>query len=97
MGDLASRLGSRACWLGDRSTAKPIGRPAPPCSCSYSTIEEWTKGTWLQPVLDAMGEPEAGAFEASHAEIVQGDYPRHADGRTLLPFRRLVIVARARA
>jgi trans-aconitate 2-methyltransferase len=58
-------------------------------------VKEWTKGTWLLPLLDVLDEPQAREFEACYADIVRQDYPRHADGRTLLPFRRLFIVARA--
>ncbi len=59
-------------------------------------VKEWTKGTWLKPLLDALEEPERSGFEAAYAELVARAYPRRADGRTLLPFRRLFIVAKAR-
>jgi len=59
-------------------------------------VKEWTKGTWLKPLLDALEEPERGRFEARYAELVARAYPRRADGRTLFPFRRLFIVATAR-
>lgn len=58
-------------------------------------ITEWTKGTWLWPLLDALAEPERSGFEACYAGLVARAYPRRADGRTLFPFRRLFIVARA--
>jgi len=59
-------------------------------------VKEWTKGTWLKPLLDALAEPERGRFESAYAALVARAYPRRADGRTLFPFRRLFIVARAR-
>ncbi len=59
-------------------------------------VKEWTKGTWLKPLLDALEGPERSGFEAAYAELVARAYPRRADGRTLLPFRRLFIVATAR-
>jgi len=59
-------------------------------------VKEWTKGTWLKPLLDALEEPERSAFEAAYAKLVARAYPRRADGRTLLPFRRLFIVAKVR-
>jgi len=59
-------------------------------------VKEWTKGTWLKPLLDALEEPERSRFEARYAELVARAYPPRADGRTLFPFRRLFIVARAR-
>jgi trans-aconitate 2-methyltransferase len=57
-------------------------------------VKEWTKGTWLKPFLDALGPDEAPAFEAAYAQRVAAHYPPLADGSTLLPFRRLFIVAR---
>jgi trans-aconitate 2-methyltransferase len=59
-------------------------------------VKEWTKGTWLKPLLDALAEPERSGFEAAYAARVARAYPRHADGRTLFPFRRLFIIATAR-
>lgn len=57
-------------------------------------VKEWTRATWLRPLLDALDEPHRTAFEACYAELVGRAYPRRPDGRTLLPFRRLFIVAR---
>jgi trans-aconitate 2-methyltransferase len=59
-------------------------------------VKEWTKGTWLRPLLDALAEPDRGRFEARYAELVARAYPPRADGRTLFPFRRLFIVATGR-
>jgi trans-aconitate 2-methyltransferase len=56
-------------------------------------VVEWTKGTWLRPLLDALDEPERSAFEQRYTELVSAAYPPRADGRTLFPFRRLFIVA----
>ncbi len=60
-------------------------------------VKEWTKGTWLRPFLAALEEPERSAFEARYTELVAHAYPRRADGRTLFPFRRLFIIAKAGA
>jgi trans-aconitate 2-methyltransferase len=60
-------------------------------------VKEWTKGTWLKPLLDALEEPQRSEFEACYGELVARAYPRRADGRTLFPFRRLFIVAKAAA
>lgn len=59
-------------------------------------VKEWTKGTWLKPLLDALPEPERSRFEARYTELVARAYPPRADGRTLFPFRRLFIVAKGR-
>lgn len=60
-------------------------------------VKEWTKGTWLRPLLAALAEPERSRFEACYAELVARAYPKRPDGRTLFPFRRLFIVATAPA
>jgi len=59
-------------------------------------VKEWTKGTWLRPLLDALDEPERSRFEACYGELLAHVYRRRPDGRTLFPFRRLFIVAKAR-
>ena len=56
-------------------------------------VVEWTKGTGLRPYLDALAEPERGAFLVTYAGLIAAAYPKQADGRTLLPFRRLFFVA----
>ena len=58
-------------------------------------VKEWTKATWLRPLLDALEEPDRSRFEACYAALVARAYPRRPDGRTLLPFRRLFIIAYA--
>jgi trans-aconitate 2-methyltransferase len=55
-------------------------------------VKEWTKGTWLKRFLDALEEPERSEFEADYARRVGAAYPMLANGKTLLPFRRLFIV-----
>jgi trans-aconitate 2-methyltransferase len=59
-------------------------------------VKEWTKGTWLRPLLAALDEPDRSRFEAAYGALVARAYPPHADGRTLFPFRRLFIIAKAR-
>jgi trans-aconitate 2-methyltransferase len=59
-------------------------------------VKEWTKGTWLKPLLDALNAPDRAGFEACYADLLAQAYPRRPDGRTLFPFRRLFIVAKAR-
>jgi trans-aconitate 2-methyltransferase len=59
-------------------------------------VKEWTKGTWLGPLLGALEEPERTAFEGAYAERVAALYPRRPDGKTLFPFRRLFMIATAR-
>ncbi len=59
-------------------------------------VKEWTKGTWLSPLLAALEEPERSRFEATYAERVLAAYPRRGDGKTLFPFRRLFMIAGAK-
>jgi trans-aconitate 2-methyltransferase len=56
-------------------------------------VVEWTRGSALRPLLDALGEPERSRFLAEYSARIARAYPRRADGRTLFPFRRLFIVA----
>ncbi len=58
-----------------------------------NAVMEWTKGTALKPLLDALDEPWRGQFLADYTARVNAAYPRRADGVTLFPFRRLFIVA----
>jgi trans-aconitate 2-methyltransferase len=58
-------------------------------------VKEWTKGTWLLPLLAALDEPERSRFEADYAERVAAAYPPRSDGKTLFPFRRMFLIATA--
>jgi trans-aconitate 2-methyltransferase len=57
-------------------------------------VAEWTKGTWLRPLLAALDEEERQLFAFEYGKRVAEAYPRLRDGRTLYPFRRLFIVGR---
>jgi trans-aconitate 2-methyltransferase len=58
-------------------------------------VKEWTKGTWLSPLLAALDEPERSRFEAAYGERVAAAYPPRRDGKTLFPFRRMFLIATA--
>lgn len=55
-------------------------------------VVEFTKGSFLRPILEALTEEEAEEFLREYAERVAPHYPRRADGTTLLPFRRLFLM-----
>ena len=56
-------------------------------------VVEWTRGSALKPLLDALAPPERQAFLADYAARIATAYPRRPDGRTLFPFRRLFVLA----
>jgi len=56
-------------------------------------VVEWTKGTALRPYLDALDEPDRSGFFAAYSARIAAAYPKQADGRTLLPFRRIFVMA----
>jgi trans-aconitate 2-methyltransferase len=59
-----------------------------------AAIVDWMRGTGLRPYLEALANDEQRAqFEARYLAEMEKAYPAQADGRVLLPFRRLFVVA----
>ncbi|HEY3448332.1 MAG TPA: methyltransferase domain-containing protein [Myxococcales bacterium] len=56
-------------------------------------VAQWTRGSFLIPLLDALEPAEREAFFARYAQRLRTAYPRRADGKALLPFRRIFLVA----
>jgi trans-aconitate 2-methyltransferase len=56
-------------------------------------VVEWIKSTGLRPSLDRAGA-RSGEFVAEYARRIAGAYPRRVDGKVLMAFRRLNILAR---
>jgi trans-aconitate 2-methyltransferase len=57
-------------------------------------VFKWVSGTGLRPFLDALNGAERERFAREYKARLNVAYPRRADGKTLLPFSRLVAVAR---
>ena len=55
---------------------------------------QWASGTSLRPFLDPLPPDLRAQFLAAYTAAVAPHYPRRPDGTTLLPFRRLFILAR---
>ncbi|MFP6578901.1 MAG: methyltransferase domain-containing protein [Myxococcota bacterium] len=58
-----------------------------------AAIVDWLEGTYLRPVLGALGEAEMASFRALLVARLEAAYPAAADG-VVFPFRRLFFVAR---
>jgi len=57
-------------------------------------IVEWYRGSGLRPFLEALPDDEARTrFVAEYRERIGAAYVPRADGRVVLPFRRLFLVA----
>jgi trans-aconitate 2-methyltransferase len=57
-------------------------------------IVEWFKGSSLLPYLSVLQGPELDDFLAAYTEQIRRNYPVRPDGKVLLRFPRLFIVAR---
>jgi len=55
-------------------------------------VLRWVSGTVLRPVLARLSPGDADEFTAEYADALRAAYPPRADGRTVLPFRRVFAV-----
>jgi len=53
----------------------------------------WVSGTGLRPFVQPLDPEEREQFLAQYRARLREAYPRRADGKTLLPFQRLFVVA----
>jgi trans-aconitate 2-methyltransferase len=60
---------------------------------SAAAIVDWVSSTGLRPFLERLDEPQRPAFLAEYRRAIEQDYPVRADGKVLLAFPRLFIVA----
>ncbi len=58
-------------------------------------VVQWASGTSLKPFLDKLSGALRRDFLRAYAEAIRPEYPRRADGTTLLPFQRLFLLGRA--
>jgi trans-aconitate 2-methyltransferase len=56
-------------------------------------VVEWAAGSSLRPYLEPLEPDQQAAFRRAYAEALRPHYPRRPDGTTLLPFRRLFLLA----
>jgi trans-aconitate 2-methyltransferase len=59
-------------------------------------VVDWYRGSGLRPVLSALPPAEAEEFLAGYRDLIRVAYPPAPYG-TVLPFRRVFVVARVRA
>lgn len=57
-------------------------------------VTQWASGSSLRPFLDRLPEEQREPFRRAYSDALRPHYPRRPDGTTLLPFRRLFVVAR---
>jgi len=60
-------------------------------------VVQWAMGSSLRPFVDRLPPELRDGFVSAYAEAVRPAYPRRADGTTLLPFRRLFMIAMTEA
>jgi trans-aconitate 2-methyltransferase len=56
-------------------------------------VGEWAAGSSLRPFLDPLDAPMRAGFRRAYAAAMVVHYPPRADGTTLVPFRRLFLLA----
>ena len=60
---------------------------------SPAAIVDWLRATGLRPFLEPLMEPQRSAFLADYEARIAEAYPARSDGKSLLAFPRLFIVA----
>ncbi|MGI4778534.1 MAG: trans-aconitate 2-methyltransferase [Janthinobacterium lividum] len=64
---------------------------------SAAAIVEWVRGTGLKPFVDGLPAALQASYLAEYERRVAQAYPARSDGKLLLAFPRMFIVARKRA
>jgi trans-aconitate 2-methyltransferase len=61
---------------------------------SAEAIVTWVRGTGLKPYIEPLPENQQAEFLSQYTKKIGEAYPAHPDGRLLLAFPRMFIVAR---
>ncbi|KMO17152.1 trans-aconitate 2-methyltransferase [Methylobacterium platani] len=82
-------------WLSEAGCTVDLWRttyihPLP----GHRGIVEWVRSTGLRPFLAPLSPEGQAAYLARYEAALRGAYPAQGDGRVLLPFPRLFLVAR---
>lgn len=64
-----------------------------PLAGGAEAVVAWFKGSALRPYLARLDDAEQADFLQLYLEAMQRDYPASPDGKVLLPFPRLFVVA----
>ncbi|MDB6142457.1 MAG: trans-aconitate 2-methyltransferase [Pseudomonas sp.] len=64
-----------------------------PLDGGAQAVVEWFKGSALRPYLAALDDTDKAGFLAEYLKAMEAAYPASSDGKVLLPFPRLFIVA----
>jgi trans-aconitate 2-methyltransferase len=64
---------------------------------SAGAIVQWLRSTGLRPFLDALTGPQQAGFLAAYESCIDAAYPARSDGKRLLAFPRLFIVAQRKS
>lgn len=59
-----------------------------------NAVTEWAAGSSLRPFLDKLPPALQASFREAYSAALRPHYPRRPDGTTLLPFRRLFMIAK---
>ena len=81
-------------WLGESLTVETWTTTYHHVLSGTDPVLDWVMGSVLRPVADALDDDRRADFLAECARRYREAYPPRSDGSTVLPFRRLFIVAR---
>ncbi|MTI10879.1 methyltransferase domain-containing protein [Curvivirga aplysinae] len=56
-------------------------------------VADWTAGSYLRPFLQTLNDEDKIRFEQHYRNLILEAYPKQSNGKTLLPFKRLFILA----